>query len=83
MIDFAERFDRIRRQFISEQCVSPLMKLYNDQCAPVFTDVESENFHVAGGTKQGDLLRSLLFNSVLLVATEKDKESSRQKELGI
>ena len=58
-------------------------KLCNDQRATVLTDVESDEFRIARGTKQGDLLSSLLFHSVLQSAVEKDTETWNDKGLGI
>ena len=47
-------------------------KLYADQRATVLTDVESDEFRIARGATQGDPLSSLLFNSVLQSAMEKE-----------
>ena len=49
-----------------------MKKLHADQRAPVVAVVESDEFGIACGTKQGDLLSSLLFNSVLQSAMKKD-----------
>ena len=58
-------------------------KLYTDQRATVLTDVESDEFGIARGTNQGDLLSSLLFNSVLQLAMEKDIETWKENGLDI
>ena len=52
-----------------------LKKLYADQRATVLTDVESDEFRIVRGTKQGDPLSNLLCNSVLQPAMEKDIET--------
>ena len=57
--------------------------MYPDQRATVLTDVESDEFGIAHGTKQGDPLSSLLFNSVLQSAMEKDIGTWKEKGLGI
>ena len=49
-----------------------LKKLYRDQKATVLTDEESDMFEIKKGTKQGDPLSSLLFNTVLQKASEED-----------
>ena len=46
----------------------PLEKIYKDQKASVQTDEESEIFDIQKGTKQGDPMSSLLFNTVLQYA---------------
>ena len=46
----------------------PLEKMYKDQKASVQTDEESEIFDIQKGSKQGDPLFSLLFNTVLQYA---------------
>ena len=53
--------------------------MHTDQRATVLTDVECDEFGVARGTKQGDPLSSLFFNSGLQLALEAWKE----KGLGI
>ena len=60
-------------------------KLYADQRATVLTDVDSDEFGIARGRKQGFFFffRSLLFNSALQSATEKDIETWNAKFLGI
>ena len=91
-IDFQKAFDSIQRDAIwsslrnhsiSEQYICLLKKLYADQRATVLTDVESDEFKIARGTKQGDLLSSLLCNSVLQSAMVKDIGTWNEKGLGI
>ena len=50
---------------IDYDCISLLEKIYRDQKASVQTDQESNIFDIRKGTKQGDPLSSLLFNTVL------------------
>ena len=74
-IDFQKAFDSIqhdaiwrslRNHSVSEQYICLLKKLHADLRATVLTDVESDEYGIARGTKQGDPLSSLLFNSILL-----------------
>ena len=61
-------------------------KVYDGQSATVFKDVESEKFLisvVSRGTRQGDLLNSLLFYCVLQYVMQQDLKSGRQKGLGV
>ena len=48
-----------------------LLKIYKDQKASVQTDEESEIFDIQKGSKQGDPMSSLLFNTVLQYALKK------------
>ena len=50
---------------INHEYISLLKNIYKDQKASVQTDVESNMFEIKKGTKQGDPLSSLLFNTVL------------------
>ena len=56
------------------------MKIYKDQKASVQTGVESNMFEIKKGTKQGDPLSSLLFNTVLQRALEDDIPRWQKKE---
>ena len=72
-IDFTKAFDSITHKSIwkalkscgiNHEYISLLKKIYKDQKASVQTDVESNMFEIKKGTKQGDPLSSLLFNTV-------------------
>ena len=80
-IDFTKAFDSITHKSIwkalnargiNHEDISLLKKLYKDQKAPVQTDVESNMFEIKKGTKQGDHLSSVIFNTVLQKALEED-----------
>ena len=60
----------------------PLEKIYKDQKASVQTDEESEKFDIQKGSKQGDPLSSLLFNTVLQYSL-KDEIQRWQKKKGM
>ena len=73
-VDFTKAFDSISHNSIWEalkscnvdhEYVSFLRKLYRDQKASVQTDEEREIFDIQKGSKQGDPMSSLLFNTVL------------------
>ena len=80
-VDFANAFDTIRHksvwialaQFSIEPKFSSLWtRLFADQKATLSTDKESDVFEKKKGTKQGDPLSSLLFNTGLQAALEHD-----------
>ena len=80
-IDFMKTFDSITHKSIwnalkscgiEHDYISLLKILYRDQTATVLTDEESDMFEIKKGTKQGDPLSSLLFNTVLQKALEDD-----------
>ena len=50
---------------IEHDYISLLKKLYREPKATVMTDEESDTFEIKKGTKQGDPLSRLLFNTVL------------------
>ena len=90
-VDFKKAFDSIqhdaiwsslRNHSISEQHICLLRKLSADQRATLLTDVESDDFRIARGTKQGDSSNSLFLNSVLQSPVEKDNETWNEKGLG-
>ena len=60
-----------------------LKKIYKDQKASVQTEEESEIFDIQKGSKQGDPLSSLLFNTVLQYALKKrDTEMAKKRGNG-
>ena len=62
----------------------PLEKIYKDQKASVQTDEESEIFDIQKGSKQGDPMSSLLFNTVLQYALNNVIQRwHRKKGMGI
>ena len=72
-IDFTKVFNSITHKSIwkalnscgvNHEYITLLKKIYTDQKASVQTDVESNMFEIKKGTKQGDPLSSLLFNTV-------------------
>ena len=91
-IDFKKAFDSISHSFLwkslSNQGVPKgyirlLRHLYDDQVGFVKTDVKSRGFHILRGTKQGDPLSSLLFNSVLEQILGPLKIQWEQKQYGL
>ena len=60
-----------------------LQRLYSHQEGTVLTDKESDIFPIKRGTKQGDPLSSLLFNTVLQYSLEKDLKRWQEKQKGI
>ena len=93
-VDFTKAFDSISHNSIWEalkSCgiehdyISLLRKIYRDQKASVQTDEESESFDIQKGSKQGDPMSSLLFNTVLQYSLKKTKynDGKRRKGLGI
>ena len=91
-IDFTKTFHRIRHQSlwtsladfgIETQCIDLLKMLFTDQKWTVMTDKESDQFEIKRGTKQGDPLSSLLFNTVLQYALEGDLIRWQEENEGI
>ena len=60
-----------------------MQRLHADQKATVLTDKESDMFAIKRGTKQGNPLSTLLFNTVLQAALEDDMARWREKGVGI
>ena len=90
-VDFKKAFDSISHKSIWEalkSCnvnhgyISLLRKIYRDQKASVQTDEESNIFDIQKGSKQGDPLSSLLFNTVLQYSL-KDEIQRWQKKKGM
>ena len=88
-IDFTKAFDRIKHsaiwsslQFygIKPAYVKLLQRLYSQQEGTVLTDKESDAFPIKRGTKQGDPLSSLLFNTVLQYSLEGDLKKWRENK---
>ena len=80
-IDFSKAFDRIKHSAlwsslqhfgVEPAYVRLLQRLYSQQEGTVLTDKECDVFSIKRGTKQGDPLSSLLFNSVLQFSLESD-----------
>ena len=92
-IDFTKAFDSITHKSIwkalnscgsNHEYISLLKKIYKDQKASVQTDVESNMFEIKKGTKQGDPLSSLLFNTVLQSSLkEVTQRWQKKKGMGI
>ena len=89
--DFTKAFDSISHKSIWEalkscnvdhEYVSFLRKIYRDQKASVQTDEESNIFDIQKGSKQGDPMSSLLFNTVLQYSL-KDEIQLWQKKKGM
>ena len=90
-IDFTKAFDSITHKSIwkavkscgiNHEYISLLKKIYKDKNASVQTDVESNMFEFKKGTKQGDPLSGLLFNTVLQNSL-KDVTKRWQKKKGM
>ena len=60
-----------------------LQRLYSQQEGTVLTDKESDVFPIKRGTKQGDPLSSLLFNTVLQYALREDLDRWQERRKGI
>ena len=91
-IDFTKAFERIKHSAlwtslehngIGPSYVELLKRLYSHQEGTVLTGKESEVFPIKRGTKQGDPLSSLLFNTVLQFSVEEDLKRWQEKQRGI
>ena len=91
-IDFTKAFDSIKHSAIWKSLkhygVKPayvrlLQRLYSQQEGTVLTDKESDVFSIKRGTKQGDPLSSLLFNTVLQYSLREDLHRWQEKRKGI
>ena len=74
LVDFEKAFDTIEHealwkylkdQNVQEEYIFLLCKLYEGQTAYVRTDVNSRNFRLFRGVKQGDPLSAILFIAVI------------------
>ena len=88
-VDFTKAFDSISHKSIWEalkscdvdrEYVSLLRKIYRDQKASVQTDEESNIFDIQKGSKQGDPMSSLLFNTVLQYSLKEEIPSWQKKK---
>ena len=91
-VDFKKAFDRIKHKAlwkslvhcrIKPAYVELLTRLCSQQEGTVFTDKESDVFPIKRGTKQGDPMSSLLFNTVLQFSLEEDLKKWQEKHKGI
>ena len=92
-VDFTKAFDSISHKSIWEalkscnvdhEYISLLRKIYRDQKASVQTDEESNIFDIQKGSKQGDPMSSLLFNTVLQYSLKDEIQGwQKKKEMGI
>ena len=88
-VDFTKAFDSISHKSIWEaltscnvdhEDVSLLRKIYRDQKASVQTDEESNIFDIQKGSKQGDPMSSLLFNTVLQYSLKDEIQRGKRKK---
>ena len=91
-LDFKKAFDSIHHKSILESLaahgVAPtyvdlIKRLYEGQSAKVWCECFSREFKIRKGTKQGDPISSLLFNSVLEEVMRKVKLKWKSKNYGI
>ena len=88
-VDFTKAFDSVAHKSIwkaLKACdikldyISLLKNIYRDQKASVQTDEESNIFEIREGTKQGDQLSSLQFNTVLQYSLKDDIQRWQKKK---
>ena len=91
-VDFTKAFDSISHKSIWEalkscnidhEHISLLRKIYRDQKASVQTDEESYIVDIQKGSKQGDPLSSLLFNSPSILSEGRNSTMAKEKRMGI
>ena len=89
-VDFAKAFGTTRHRAlwkahagfeIETPHISLFKRLYAEEQGTVLTDKEGEVFEIQRGTKQGDPLSSLLFNTVLQAALEGNLTIWREKSI--
>ena len=77
-------WDALKSCSIDHDYISLLKKICRDQKASVQTDEESNIFEIRKGTKQGDPLSSLLFNTVLQYSLNDEIQRwQKRKGMGI
>ena len=74
-------WDALKTYGIEHEYISLLKRLYRNQKATVMIDKESDMFEIKKGTKQGDPLSSLLFNTVVLEALKDDLPRWQKKKV--
>ena len=88
-VDFTKAIDSISHKSIWEalkscnvdhEYVSFLRKFYRDQKASVQTDEESKFFDIQKGSKQGDPMSSLVFNTVLQYSLKDEIQTMAKEE---
>ena len=88
-VDFTKAFDSIIHKSIwdalkscniDHDYISFLKKIFRDQKASVQTDEESNIFDIREGTKQGDPLSSLPFNTVLQYSLKDEIQRWQKKK---
>ena len=88
-VDFAKAFDSISHKSIwdalkscniDHDYISFLKKILRDQKASVQTDEESNIFDIQKGSKQGDPMSSLLFNTVLQYSLKDEIQRWQKKK---
>ena len=92
-VDFTKTFDSISHKSIwdafkscnvDHEYVSLLRKIYRDQKTSIQTDEESNIFDIQKGSKQGDPISSLLFNTVLQYSLKEELQHwQKKKGMGI
>ena len=78
-ITHKSKWDALNFSGIAHEYIHFLRKLCKDQKATLLTDEESDMFEIKKGTKQGDTLSSLLFNTVLQTALKEDSPRWQKK----
>ena len=79
-ISHREIWEALKSCNVDHEYISLLRKIYRDQKASVQTDVESNMFDIKKGSKQGDPMSSLLFNTVLQYSLKDEIQRWRKKK---